>query len=121
MSTEDRAPLVEAYSFGSIRVRGKTYDGDIVILGNTISEWWREEGHLVSAADIAPILAQGPRVLVIGTGASGRMNVSAEAAALCSERGVELSAQPTRQATKLYNTIVLEGKRSVAGAFHVTC
>jgi hypothetical protein len=122
MSAEGRAPLlVEAYSFGSIRVRGRTYDGDVVLAGDTISRWWREEGHLVSPADIAPILATGAQVLVIGTGHSGGMEVSAEAAALCGEKGVELIVRPTAQATRRYNELLLEAKRRVAGAFHVTC
>ena len=121
MSTDRRAPLVDEYSFGAIRVRGKTFSGDLVIVRDAISEWWREESHLVSAADIAPILAQGPQVLVIGTGHGGRMSVAADAARLCEEKGVELIVQPTAQAATLYNAIVLEGKRSVAGAFHITC
>lgn len=114
-------PLVEKYSFGSIRVRGKTYYHDIIISADTVSEWRRAEGHVADAADLASIVAQGPAVLVIGTGYNGRMNVSKSAVKMCAQNRIELVVEPTAKATDLYNGMVLDRKPGLMAAFHITC
>jgi hypothetical protein len=114
-------PAIEKYAFGSMRVGGKTYYSDIVVTSNAVTQWWREESHLVQAADIAAILEEKPAVIVLGTGYSGGMQVSTEAARLCEEKGVELIVGRTAVVLDQYNKIVLEGKKAVAAAFHLTC
>jgi hypothetical protein len=49
------------------------------------------------------------------------MSVSEEAKNLCADNGVELVVERTGRAVERYNAIVLEGIRSVAAAFHLTC
>jgi len=121
MSSSERMPLVEKYGFGSMRIGGRAYYADLSVSGGAIARWWREESHLVQPADIDSILALKPDVLVIGTGQSGRVQVSDEAKRLCEEAGVELIAERTARAVESYNAIVHEGNRSVAAAFHLTC
>jgi hypothetical protein len=114
-------PTIEKYSFGSMRLGGRTYYEDLAVSAGEIARWWREESHLVQSADIDVILALKPDVLVVGTGHSGRMRVSEEATKLCAEAGVELVVEQTARAVERYNAIVTEGKRSVAAVFHLTC
>jgi hypothetical protein len=121
MNASERMPIIEKHGFGSMRIGGRTYYSDISISAGAIARWWREESHLVRPADIDSILATKPAVLVIGTGRNGRMEISDEARKLCGEAGVELAADRTERAIEIYNAIVLEGARSVAAAFHLTC
>jgi hypothetical protein len=121
MKAQSRMPLIEKYAFGSMRVGGHTYYSDIVITAEGIKEWWREESHLVQSLDITTIVEEKPAALVVGTGYSGGMQISKEAAALCQERGIELIVGRTANALDVYNKIVLEGKKTIAAAFHLTC
>jgi hypothetical protein len=113
--------LIEKYSFGSMRLGDRTYYNDLAVSTGEVARWWRESSHLVQSADIDVILAVRPDVLVIGTGYSGGMSVSDEAKRLCEDNGVELVVERTARAVELYNEIVLEGIKSVAAAFHLTC
>ena len=121
MNARSRIPLIEKYAFGSMRVGGRTYYSDIFIVAGAITEWWREESHLVQPPDIVTIIEKKPTVLVLGTGYSGGMQVSKETTKLCEERGIELIVGLTAIALESYNKIVLEGKKTVAAAFHLTC
>ncbi len=121
MSDSGRMPLIEKYAFGSMRVGGRTYYSDIIVTAEAISEWWREESHLVQPADVASIMENAPSVLVIGTGYSGGMRVSNEVVKLCEEKGVELVSEVTMIALDVYNKILLKGEKTAAAAFHLTC
>lgn len=121
MNEPHHVPLIEKYSFGSMRVDGRTYYADLAISGGGVVRWWREESHLVRSADIDVILALKPAVLIIGTGYSGGMHVSDEVKTRCEEARVELIIERTAQAVERYNTAALEGKRQAAAAFHLTC
>jgi hypothetical protein len=114
-------PLIEKYAFGSMRVGGRTYYTDIVITADAITEWWREEGHLVQPSDLVTILEKKPAVLVLGTGYSGGMQVSKETSELCRKQGVELIVGRTAMTLDIYNRIAGEGKRALVAAFHLTC
>jgi len=121
MNESEHMPIIEKYAFGSMRLGGRTYYADLTISGGEVARWWREESHLLQPTDIDAILALKPNVLIIGTGRSGGMRVSDEAKRLCEEIGVELIIEHTARAIERYNAIVLEGNRSVAAAFHLTC
>jgi hypothetical protein len=113
--------MIDAYHFGAMTVKGKTHRNDLKIIGDqVIGDWWRLEGHALHEADIADILAAPVEVLVVGTGDSGRMEVTRRAAQALERRGIHLLALPTKQAVGVFNGLRTQGKR-VAGAFHLTC
>ncbi|MGD1047378.1 MAG: MTH938/NDUFAF3 family protein [Candidatus Krumholzibacteriaceae bacterium] len=121
MNAPEGKLLIEKYAFGSMRLGDRTYYNDLTISAGEVARWWRESSHLVQSADIDVTLAVKPDVLVIGTGYSGGMSVSDEAKRLCADGGVELVVERTARAVERYNALVLEGIRSVAAAFHLTC
>ncbi len=113
--------MIEAYSFGNIRVDGKKYTSDIKILhGNVISNWWRKTGHEVDVDDVTDILDSGIEILVVGKGQPGLMKVSSALRNELEKRGIKLIEKPTAEAYKEFNRLFSEGKK-VAGAFHLTC
>lgn len=112
---------IEAYSFGRVVVDGKEYRSDLIIYpGRIDASWWREEGHELRPGDLESILAAAPEVLVVGRGAAGVMRVLPETEALLKEKGIELRADKTDPACKVYNELAAAGRKVVA-ALHLTC
>ena len=112
---------IDAYAFGSMTVDGKTYRKDLVLLPGAVrADWWRQEGHSLSPADLGEVFAARPEVLVVGTGAFGAMDVPDETQAALEAAGIALVAEKTAEAVGRYNDLVAAGRR-VAGAFHLTC
>jgi hypothetical protein len=113
--------VIEEYSFGKIRIDGKTYTQDVIIFPDHVhSPWWRAEGHVLAIEDLAGILDNPPRVLVIGKGYLGRMAVSPETLAALQARGIEVRIHRTKAAVEEYNRLGRESDEVVA-ALHLTC
>ncbi len=111
------------YSFGNITIDGHGYSRDLKIIGGEIlSGWWRDQGHLLQVQDIRDVLEARPRVLVVGTGASGLMRISPDVPGKLEDAGIKLEYMPTGKAVERFNELVSDlGTGSVAGAFHLTC
>ena len=102
-------------------VDGRAMRGDVTIVRGAARDGWRRgRGHLVTAGDLADVLAANPRVLVVGTGASGLMKVDDSLRRAAEDAGAQLIAKPTRQAVDEFNALEKKGE-NVAGAFHLTC
>ncbi len=113
-------PQVQSYSFGRMVVDGEEHTKDLILLPDrVIPNWWRDEGHRLSADDLTPIFDAQPEVLVVGTGANGAMAVPRETREAVEEAGIELKGARTGEAWRMYNE--LQGRRTTAGAFHLTC
>ena len=113
----------DAYSFGSIRVDGVTYEHDVVIDRGRVSKRSKKPskpfrdayGHTpLSAAEPLPWSC---RRLVIGTGAAGALPVMEEVAREAERRGVELVTLPTERAIELLR----EDDGGTNAVLHVTC
>ena len=115
--------LIESYEFGAIVIDGKRYTNDLMIFPDGVRHGWRRrEGHRLHIEDLKEVLNAEPQpeVLVVGSGYSGFMKVSNEVQEALRSRGIELVAQPTRQACQTFNGILKSGRRAIA-AFHLTC
>lgn len=111
---------IDAYSFGSIVIDGEEYNSDVLLYqGQVKSDWWRVEGHKLHIEDLGWLIAKRPKVLIIGKGASGRMEVSQETIRKLEERGIKVIAENTEKAVKIYNE--LRETKDVAAALHLTC
>jgi hypothetical protein len=112
---------IASYSFGSITIDGQVYKADVIILGDrVVPNWWRKAGHSLCEEDLAEVIEYGPDVLIIGTGASGMMEVPEEVKRFLEDKGIEVISLRTSQAYKVFNEMSESGKRA-AGAFHLTC
>ena len=113
-------PRIEAYRFGRMVVDGTSHTRDLILLPDrVIGNWWRKEGHRLIPDDLEPVLGAAPEVLVVGTGAFGRMKVTEETRKALEEAGIELVVANTGEAVQRYND--LRERRRTAGAFHLTC
>ena len=119
---------IDSYSFGIMKVGGTEYRGDLIVFASrgagapdrVKSGWWRTEGHILAIEDLDDVLAFKPEVLVIGKGASAMMEVPASIVKTLQQEGIEVIAENTGQAWRIFNEQAEKGKK-VVGAFHLTC
>lgn len=111
---------IDSYDFGRMVVDGKAYSSDLIILPDRIiGDWWRAQGHSLDENDLKDVTGRALKLLVVGTGMYGRMNVPEGTVRMLKQKGIEPLIQNTKEACKSFNERV--GKGSVAGVFHLTC
>lgn len=114
---------IEAFSFGSITIDGRTYDHDVVVDGAGVhrrhkgaSKRFRDDyGHTPLSLDEA--IPWDCRRLVVGTGAAGALPVMERVRAEAGRRGVDLVTLPTADAIRLLG----DRRRDTNAILHVTC
>ena len=112
---------IDSYQFGQIIIDGTAYSSDIIILGDSVqSDWWRRQGHSLSAEDLKTVIAAKPTVLVVGCGAPGLMKVPDETRQVLQEHDIQLEALDTHEAVQRFNELSQSGE-NVAAALHLTC
>ncbi|MFZ2146276.1 MAG: Mth938-like domain-containing protein [Sedimentisphaerales bacterium] len=112
---------IDSYQFGKIVIDGVSYSSDCLILGGTVqANWWRKQGHLLSAEDLQPVITARTSVLIVGCGASGLMKVSDEARQVLLKEDIRLEAFNTGKAVERFNEISQTGVNTAA-ALHLTC
>jgi hypothetical protein len=114
---------IEAYSFGSIRIDGATYEKDIVIDRGEVSKrkkkaskpFAEEFGHTpLSVEENIPWKCAR---LVVGTGQHGALPVMDEVKREAKRRKIELVLLPTPKAIELLNT----DPADTNAILHLTC
>lgn len=112
--------IIDSYQFGQIVINGKKYTSDVIILPDRVkSNWWRKSGHQLSLEDIAEVMPEKPEMLIVGTGASGLMEVLPEVKQALETQGIKLIEETTDKACHTYNQLCRSQK--VATALHLTC
>ncbi|WP_457549177.1 Mth938-like domain-containing protein [Archaeoglobus sp.] len=111
---------VERYDFGLIKLDGQEFKHDVIVYGDFVKKWWREEGHRVQVEDVEDILKLRPEIVVIGTGYYGVVKVDRDVIEKLKNEGIDVICEESREAVETYNRLLEEGKK-VALAIHLTC
>ncbi len=113
--------MIKKYSFGHIVIDDKEYTSDLKIFpdGKIQDQWWRKEGHQLNLEDITDLIESKPEVLVVGTGASGMMQVSPQVETELQQKGIAIKTAFSGDAIQLYNEIFTEKKTALC--IHITC
>ena len=112
--------IIDSYQFGLVVVSGKKYTSDVIIFPDRVRDnWGRKTGHQLCLRDIAEVMAENPEALVVGTGASGLMEVLPELEQGVETQGIKLIVEATDKACHTYNHIC-HSQRAIA-ALHITC
>jgi hypothetical protein len=115
------APRIESYEFGRVRVDGRDYRADVIVLpGRVVADWWRLEGHSLAPEDLKEVVEARVKVLVVGTGAYGVVTVPDATITYLESHGVKFEAYNTEKAVRRYNELAAVGERVAAG-LHLTC
>ncbi|MDY6770419.1 MAG: MTH938/NDUFAF3 family protein [Candidatus Nanohaloarchaea archaeon] len=108
---------VDSYSFGEMVVDGDRYENDLIIVEEEVLDgWWRDEGHRLKPQDLDAVVEADPKLLIVGTGNSGRMAVPEETREFLQDHGIEVRGFRTQEAVERFNEA-----EDAAGAFHLTC
>jgi len=114
----------EAFSFGSIRIDGTTYESDVVIDQGQVRKRKKDPskkfhdafGHTPLSLD-EKIPWENCRRLVIGTGASGALPVMEEVRSEARRRKVSLVILPTSEAIEEFR----KAPSGTNAILHLTC
>ena len=113
--------IIEKYRFGKIVVNGESFSKDLIIFPDEIkTKWWRKQGHSLHLDDLVILDEKKIEVLIIGTGAFGRVNVPSDVIQKLNERDIVVIAKKTSEAVEEYNKLAKENK-IVAAALHLNC
>jgi hypothetical protein len=118
-------PHIDGTDFGSITVNGKRYphdlfirlDGELKKRKKKLSKEVYGTSHIISLEEAKHVYEKGAEKIVIGTGQSGMVKLSEEAAAYFKKKKCRALLLPTSEAVKTWNE--LKGK--AIGLFHTTC
>jgi len=114
--------MIESSAFGVMTIDGRTYTSDLIIFpdGRVQDGWWRKHGHVLSVDDILVLVDAAPKVIVAGTGTSGRMRPESGMIPFLGERDILMIAEPNPQAVETYNRKIASGLE-IGACFHLTC
>jgi hypothetical protein len=118
-------PKINGTKFGSITIQGETYEKDVIIRLNGAVEKRKKKlskeifgtAHVVSKAEAQFVYEEGAARLIVGSGQTGMVRLSADAAEYFKKRDCQVDILPTPKAIEAWNKV--EGK--AIGLFHVTC
>ncbi len=118
-------PKINGTSFGSITIDGELYEHDVMIrLDGKVKKRKKKlsksvygTSHKVSLEEAEHIFEHGAKLLIVGTGQSGCVELSAEAAEFFHKKKCSVKLLPTPEAVAAWNAT--DG--AVIGMFHVTC
>jgi len=118
--TDDRtgsALLVRSYAPGEVRVGDRVLQRSFLISAERLVEDWRPQTlDELTAADLEPVFALQPEIVVLGTGPRQRFPPPQLLAQIMS-RGVGCEVMDTGAACRTYNVLVSEARRAVAALF----
>jgi hypothetical protein len=118
-------PRIDQTNFGSITIEGVVFEHDVIIrLGGAVTKRKKKlskaiygTSHIISLAEAIHVYQAGVERLIIGTGQSGMVKLSDEAADYFHRQKCPVELLPTPQAIRAWN----EAGGAIIGLFHVTC
>jgi hypothetical protein len=118
-------PSIDGTEFGSITISGEHYEHDVVIrLSGEVKKRKKKlskakygTSHTVSLEEAEHIFEAGAKRLILGSGQTGYVVLSDEAAEYFRRSGCSVELLPTPRAIAAWNA----ARGDVIGMFHVTC
>lgn len=119
-----RSPRITHLSWGEVTVEGLGTGKDVKLHPGGGRVWdWNETGtrHVpgIQPADVAELLDNGARVVVLSRGMQAMLQVAPQTRTLLDDHHVRVHIEDTPEAVELYNR--LAETEQVGGLFHSTC
>jgi uncharacterized protein len=110
---EAARPVLSGYGGGGFRVAGAFVAGSILINRDRMISWPVSSAAGITLESVAPILADGAELLLLGCGRS-LVPVAPALRAALKQRGVAVEPMDTGAASRTYTALVSEGRRVAA-------
>ncbi len=119
------SPRIDHLEWGRIEIAGIGGGKDFKLWPGGGRAWdWSETGtrHVpgIQPQDVAELLANGCRAIVLSRGMHERLQTCPETLELLEHEGIEVHVAETREAAEIYNSLRARGL-AVGGLFHSTC
>lgn len=111
--TQRGTNFIRAYAPGEIRVGEQAIRTNCVVTADRILDWAPQSVAALTIADLEPILALTPEIVILGTGATQEFPPSELLGAILS-RGVGCEVMTTGAACRTYNVLVGEDRKVAA-------
>ena len=108
---------IDSYDFGSFIVDGEQFHHDFKLVGDKVKLW---KNHHLCLDDVKDAVAEKPHTIIIGTGASGVVQVTIDIVQYIESNSIKLVIEKTEKACIEYNKLTAQGKK-VAAVLHSTC
>src|SRR5262245_21976339 len=104
-------PKIERTEFGSITIAGRPYRHDVIIRLNgqvekrkkALSKQVYSTSHIISLDEAEHVYQEGAEKLIVGSGQSGMVKLSEEAAEYFKRKGCKVELAPTPEAIRAWN------------------
>lgn len=111
----DYAFFLRGADGASALVNERTLRQSFIVSPDTLVEQWLvADATTLSPADLEPLLALKPELVILGTGAV-QIFPASEVMAACLTRGVGIEVMANAAAARTFNVLAAEGRRVVAG------
>lgn len=118
-------PIINSTQFGSITIDEKIYEHDVLVrLGGEVKKRKKKlskaiygTSHIISLDEAKYVFEDGAARLIVGTGQTGMVRLSEEAADYFRKHKCQVELLPTPQAIEVWNHA---GGETIA-LLHVTC
>ena len=96
-------PMIQSFEFEKIVIDGKEFDSDVMIYPNgKVKKWKRKEKHDLQASDIKKIIKRDPKLVILGLGTVGNLNVHPSVLDNLDKAGVAVLSFKTEKAIETY-------------------
>jgi len=119
-------PHIDDTQFGEITIDNKRYH-QVLIIGKTIKERDYKKleelfntSHKIGGWEIEELLSNDPKIIIIGIGQNGAMEVDQDVIKKFQDKGIEVIVAETPQAVEIYNTRV-KSEKHINALIHTTC
>lgn len=112
--------MIDSYTFGTFIIDGKKFDSNVKLIQTKAEKYRHFENHLIELNDFVDLVGQKPDMIIIGTGASGVVEVPDDIKEYIEKAGIKLIIEQTGDAVKTYNDLLKKNKK-VCAVMHNTC
>ena len=112
--------MIDEFKYGFFKVDRKEHYGDIKIINDKVKQWPSRERFILRKEDLKDIIEAKPDILIIGTGATGLLQVSKELQMELQQLRIKIYIEKTVQACQRYNKLKRELK-NVHALLCATC
>jgi len=118
-------PKIDSTEFGQVTIEGNRYEHDVIIrLDGQVKKRKKKlskkiygTSHIISLEEAEYIYQEGMERLIIGTGQTGLVKLSDQAAGYFKANKCPVDLRPTPEAIAVWN----EARGAVVALLHVTC
>lgn len=105
--------FIRAYSAGEVRVGEDTIRTSCIVTADRVQAWAPQSVDAITPADLEPLLAMQPEIVILGTGETQQFPQPSLLGAILS-RGIGLEVMTTGAACRTYNVLVGEDRKVAA-------